>query len=182
MVDRPPVKLNARLPEGTLNGLGVILPDALDDDFDRLYFLAEAICPKTEHDKESGLDSALLRISAIEVLPDGKIPLDLGTAAEVLHALRSERVGDNPIDFTGASDADEAKLADLRGQLAEHAAVEGMGDAELAADVHATVPDAGPDWRADARILGEYLRVKGHIADPPAGSTAQLASVPAGGD
>ena len=32
-------------------------------------------------------------------------------------------------------------------------------------------PGAGPGWRDNTLILGEYLRTKGAIADPPAQST-----------
>ena len=169
MPDRPPVRMNARLPEGTQNGFGVLLPALLDDPELPVYFIAHAVRRKAEHDDETGLDGVLLRLVAVEVLTGGKIPDTARNAAELLHALRSERVGDNPLDFDGATDADYAQLADLRAALAEWRDEQGMTDVTLGERVIATVPDAGAGWRDDARILGEFLRTVGAIADPADG-------------
>lgn len=170
MPDRPPVRLNARLPEGHQNGLGVLLlPGGLLEDPELpVYLLAHAVRRKAEHDDETGLDGVLLRLVSVEVLPGGKI-LDAGTAAQLMHALRSERVGDNPLDFDSASDADWAQLNNLRAALAEWRDEQGMTDVTLGQDVIATVPGAGAGWRDEPLVLAEYLRTKGAIADPPAG-------------
>jgi hypothetical protein len=168
MVDRPPVKLLSALPEGSLNGFGVALPAALDDDFDRLYFIAEAVCPKTERNKETHIETAKLRICAVEVLVDGKMP-DFPTASEALHGLRSERIGVDALLLEGSADEEYEHLADLRRQLAEYAAEQGMSETALGKDVIDTVPGAGAGWRDSPQILEEYLRTKGAIDDPPAG-------------
>lgn len=181
-LQRPPVRLRGGLPDGTQTGIPEeTVKDLLGVEPDDFYALVRLGRRQLIHDDETEGDVAVVGTLAIETLEHGVFcPTCDTTAAEELVRLRSERLGENTLDFDNATDADTAKLADLRFELAEYAAVEGLDDTALAADVFATVPDAGVDWRADARILGEYLRVKGHIADPPAGSTAELASVPAG--
>jgi hypothetical protein len=167
--DRPPVKFAGALPEGNLNGLGVILPAVLDDEELPVFFVGTARLRKKEHVVDTGVDWAVLRIVDIEVLTDGKIPAGHDTVAGLIAERRGERTGHDPLDFDGASDAEYAELADLRQRLADWQAEQGMSDVTLGEDVIATVPDAGVGWRDSPQIIRDYLTTKGAIPDPPAG-------------
>lgn len=163
-IARPPVRLAGGLPDGNLTNLGAHAADLLSDAPAELYALVRLTRQQLIHqDDQDGAEIAVLKVRALEVLPDQ------AAARQQLTETRAERTGDNPIDFDAASDADYAKLADLRGHLAAYAAEEGLTDTSLGEEVLATVPAAGAGWRDQPLILEEFLRVKGVIADPPAG-------------
>lgn len=165
-IARPPVRLKGGFPDGNLCGI----PDAvskrfLSEDPEPAYALVRLSRRQLVHDDETEGDVAILGVSAIEVLDDVTLQ---GPLAQALADLRADRTGDNQLDFEGAG-ADHARLSELRAKLADWAAEEGLSDAAVAERVLATVPGAGPGWKDDARILGEFLRTVGAIADPPAG-------------
>lgn len=168
-IARPPARLRGGLPDGTLTGLPAsLVKDLLGSDPEPFYALVKLGRRQLIHDDETDGDVAVLGVLALETLPDDALLPEENPAA-ALAALRSERIGDNPIDFDSASDHDYEKLEELRATLAEYQAERGMSDLTLGEDIIDTVPGAEAGWRDDARIIGEYLRVKGALPDPVVG-------------
>lgn len=175
MVDRPPVKIGATLPEGTQNGLDVIVPVALKNADVPVFLVAHAEVVATTHKVDTGVDWVTLRLVAVEAIPDGgKLDPDALTVSDVISLRRSARLSMAELDFAGAKAAEQAKLPALRDTLAEWRDGNGWTDDELAADVIDRIPGAADTaWRQDPRLLREYLLTIGALDDEPAGGLVE---------
>jgi hypothetical protein len=159
MVDRPPVRLLSRLPEGNANGLDLEVARLVDRDGPAEpegYALIRYVSPKIDVNRETGVDTAVIRIVEIEPLVAGRMPTAYDHAGEALQAIRGDRTGTQRIPEDDP--AGYARLVELRRQLEAYRVREDITVTTLGAKVIDTIPGAEAGWRDDPRIIDEFLR------------------------
>lgn len=164
MTDRPPVRMLARLPEGNLNGFALEVDRLVDRDGPAEpegYALVRYVSPKLDVNRETGVTTAVIRITEIEPLIGGAVPTDYAHAGEALQAIRGDRTGEQRIPEDDA--AGYARLVELRRQLGAYANEHSMTATALGRDVLESIPGAAAGWRDDPQIIAEYLRLRDEL-------------------
>lgn len=158
MTDRPPIKLRARLPEGSLNGLSVLLPGIVGEHADDVYIVGRLVRAKREEDDETEVWTAHLRFAEIEV------ETKADDAAARIAELRSERAGQ--LQF-GDGDPRWDELEGLREDIESWKRQQGLSDVELGARwTHVMGGQDGGIAEAAVTRLREFALTVGALEDP----------------
>lgn len=165
-IARPPIRLGAGFPDGQLMGAtdkdvtGFLAENPDGAVIDR-YALVRLVRRQTTRSDETLAEVAILRVAAIELLPDDVVqPIaERISAAEWMAQLRAERLGDNTLDFASAAQAES--LAEIRDKVHLWANEAEVPPEELAAEIRKVVPNVPDDIDVlrDVKVLSEFLTI-----------------------
>jgi hypothetical protein len=171
-ITRPDVSLLGGNPDGNLSNLDEV-PDLLNrkikPDAVGLFYASRKHLD--QDDDNDGAEVAKMKIRALECLTDGTFPFDIKAGERVLDVidrLRSNRTGAAMLPV--ATDAEQAALDVLRGQLADWMTANDVGSRAMGKAWKDHFGNDVGGWRdASSQQIREFLLTKGEQVDAPVG-------------